>query len=79
MRKHPSAKSPGPKSTVASWARGLGPLAVLLALAALSAHAVASQTKAPAEPVVVFETAKGTFEIQLFQANAPKSVEQILG
>ena len=26
-----------------------------------------------ASPVVVFETAKGTFEIQLFQADAPRA------
>jgi peptidyl-prolyl cis-trans isomerase B (cyclophilin B) len=54
------------------------PSAVLLALVVLSLPALASQTKGPADPLVVFETAKGTFEIQLFQADAPKSVEQIL-
>jgi peptidyl-prolyl cis-trans isomerase B (cyclophilin B) len=31
-----------------------------------------------AGPVMVLETAKGTVEIQLFQAEAPKSVERIL-
>jgi peptidyl-prolyl cis-trans isomerase B (cyclophilin B) len=76
MRTHSPGTGPGPTSAVASWACGLGPLAVVLALAVLPA--LASQTKGPADPVVVFETAKGTFEIQLFQADAPKSVEQIL-
>ena len=33
---------------------------------------------APAGPVVVFETVKGTFEIELFQAEAPKSVALFL-
>ena len=32
----------------------------------------------PADPVIVFETAKGTIEMQLFQAEAPKSVAHIL-
>jgi cyclophilin family peptidyl-prolyl cis-trans isomerase len=40
--------------------------------------AVAAQTKpAPAGPVLVFETVKGTFEVRLFPAEAPKSVAHI--
>lgn len=31
-----------------------------------------------ANPVLVFETVKGTFEIELFRADAPKSVDHIL-
>jgi len=37
------------------------------------------QTKPAPNPVLVFETVKGTFEIELFPAEAPKSVEHILG
>ena len=64
--------------------RGMGKhqvrvVAVLLSLvSAISVAALAAQTKPPADPIVVFETAKGTFEIQLFQADAPKSVAQIV-
>jgi cyclophilin family peptidyl-prolyl cis-trans isomerase len=32
----------------------------------------------PALPVIVFETSKGTFEIEMYPAEAPKSVEHIL-
>ena len=55
---------------------------ILVALAALVLRPdmVLSQAKpaAPADPTLVFETAKGTFEIQLFQSETPKSVEKIL-
>ena len=34
--------------------------------------------KAPAGPVIVFETVKGAFEVELFPDAAPKSVEHIL-
>lgn len=37
-----------------------------------------AQNKPAADPVIVFETVKGTVEIQLFQAEAPKSVAHIL-
>jgi cyclophilin family peptidyl-prolyl cis-trans isomerase len=50
----------------------------LLAVAALAAAGAAEQAKPAADPVVVFETAKGTFEIQFFRGEAPKSVEHIL-
>src|ERR1700752_1533303 len=33
---------------------------------------------AAANPVIVFDTAKGSIEMELFQAEAPKSVEHIL-
>jgi len=36
------------------------------------------QAPAPASPVIVFETAKGTFEIETFESEAPKSVARIL-
>ena len=61
---------------------------VLLVLLILSGLALALpmpasvQTKPAASPaanpVLVFETAKGTFEIELFAAEAPKSVAHIL-
>lgn len=37
-----------------------------------------SKPPAPADPVIVFDTVKGTVEFQLFQAEAPTSVAQIL-
>ena len=40
--------------------------------------APAARGASPAGPVVVFETAKGNFEIEMFPAEAPKSVEHIL-
>jgi cyclophilin family peptidyl-prolyl cis-trans isomerase len=59
--------------------KGLAVVAFVFSLvSALSMAARAAQTKAPADPIVVFETAKGTFEIQLFQTDAPKSVAQIV-
>src|SRR6187402_997328 len=53
---------------------------VVLALASIGFVPVAAQVKptASADPVVVFETVKGTIEIQFFAADAPKSVEKIL-
>jgi cyclophilin family peptidyl-prolyl cis-trans isomerase len=49
-------------------------------LSAAQAKPAAAQPKpaATANPVLVFETIKGTFEIELFQAEAPKSVAHIL-
>jgi len=57
-----------------------------LAACALLASSVATtiavgQTKpaaTPAAPVIVCETAKGTFEIQTFAADAPKSVDHVV-
>jgi len=54
---------------------------VVVAFAAVTGVAGAGQQAAaqkPAGPVIVFETVKGTFEIELFQADAPKSVAHIL-
>lgn len=62
--------------------RAMRVIAVILAtIVGASALATASQTKppaAPANPVLVFDTLKGSFEIELFQSEAPKSVEHIL-
>lgn len=57
-------------------------LPVLLAMLC-GAGVLAHQAKPPApaaaaDPVLVFETAKGTIEIRLFRSEAPKSVEHIL-
>jgi cyclophilin family peptidyl-prolyl cis-trans isomerase len=49
----------------------------LLALAPLRADQ--TKTPAPAAPVIVLETAKGTVEIEMYPADAPKTVEMILG
>jgi peptidyl-prolyl cis-trans isomerase B (cyclophilin B) len=57
-------------------------LATILALGMLASTAAVGQSKSPtpvsANPVLVFETMKGTFEIELYQSDAPKSVEHIL-
>jgi peptidyl-prolyl cis-trans isomerase B (cyclophilin B) len=67
-------------------------LGALLALLALTVSAISAQVRsggakpAPAAvitspgagPVVVFETAKGTFEMEMYPNEAPKSVEHIL-
>jgi cyclophilin family peptidyl-prolyl cis-trans isomerase len=47
---------------------------------ALSAAAPRSQTKpsTPANPVLVFDTQKGTIKMELFASEAPKSVEHVL-
>lgn len=62
-----------------------GALACALFAASVATTVVVGQTKpaAPAgastaAPVIVCETAKGTFEIQTFAADAPKSVEHIV-
>jgi peptidylprolyl isomerase len=55
-------------------------LAVLFALLAVNAVVAAAPaaSPAPASPVLVLETAKGTIEIELYQADAPKSVAHIV-
>lgn len=58
----------------------------LLAIAALSACLVAHATvattyaspDAQANPVIVIQTAKGAIEIELYPAEAPKSVERVM-
>jgi peptidyl-prolyl cis-trans isomerase B (cyclophilin B) len=54
---------------------------VVAAILAVATALSGQQAKpAPAaNPVLVFETAKGTMEIELFASEAPKSVEHILG
>src|SRR4051812_4255521 len=56
---------------------------IIFSLLAASVLGIASlyagpQTKPVANPVLVFETAKGSFDIELFKADAPKSVDHIL-
>ena len=60
--------------------RLLVPLFVsLLAAAPLADQAKPpAKTPAPADPVLVLETAKGNIEIRFFRSEAPKSVEHIL-
>ncbi len=67
-------RAQGQRPRFRSWALGLGPLAVsvLLSLPA------AAQKPIPDKPVLVIETAKGSIEIELFAAEAPKSVAQIV-
>jgi cyclophilin family peptidyl-prolyl cis-trans isomerase len=56
---------------------------VLIALVALATPALAqtggAQATPPAGPVLVFETEKGTFEIETYPSLAPKTVEHIVG
>lgn len=52
--------------------------AFVIALAAPTAAQTQKPAAAAGNPVVVFETAKGTFEIELFQKDAPKSTATIL-
>jgi len=60
--------------------RGLFFTVVIAAGVFVAVASAGSQAKpaSPADPVIVFETAKGTIEMQLFQAEAPKSVAHIL-
>ena len=54
-------------------------ITTLLAFAIVSPALIAGQKPAPAgDPIFVVETAKGGFEIRLFRADAPKSVEHIV-
>ena len=55
-------------------------LMIVFAAGLVGGAGVQSQTKpaAAADPVLVFETAKGTIEIRLFASETPKSVEHIL-
>ena len=52
---------------------------IAVAVAAIVRAGSAQTTPGAGLPVVVVETAKGTFEMQMFAADAPKSVEQIVG
>jgi cyclophilin family peptidyl-prolyl cis-trans isomerase len=52
----------------------------MCALVATSAQAQGGQAATPpAGPVLVFETEKGTFEIETYPSQAPKTVEHIVG
>jgi len=51
---------------------------LLVVPSALAQRQTAPAAATSANPVIVVETAKGTFEIELFQKEAPKSVEHIL-
>ena len=55
-------------------------LTLVVAVVLVTGVAVHSQTKpaAAADPVLVFDTVKGTIEIRLFASETPKSVEHIL-
>ena len=57
-------------------------LAFMVCLAILTAPVLAAErgqaTSAAAGPILVVDTVKGTFQIQLLPAEAPKSVEHIL-
>ena len=55
-------------------------LAAIVGTAELGAQAAPGRARgaASALPVVVFETSKGSFEMELYQAEAPKSVDHIL-
>lgn len=55
-------------------------LLLSMCLLVLTGSAQAQRAGGPAEgPVLIIETAKGVIGIQLFQADAPKTVEQIIG
>ena len=52
---------------------------VVCVVAAVALHAQAgTKPAAPAAPTMVIDTAKGVIEIQLYQADAPKSVAHII-
>ena len=55
-------------------------LAAIVGTAELGAQAPSGRARGAAStlPVVVFETSKGNFEMELYPAEAPKSVEHIL-
>ncbi len=53
-------------------------VAAAAAVVLLSGSALARRPSPPADPIVVFETVKGIVEMQLFAADAPKSVAHIV-
>ena len=64
---------------LSAWLLGLAMVVAAVAHPAAQARAGArAGGPATANPVVVFETVKGTFEVELFPGEAPKSVEHIL-
>ena len=54
-------------------------LAVLALATPVMAQTAGAQATPPAGPVLVFETEKGTFEIETYPSIAPKTVEHIVG
>ena len=50
----------------------------VVCLAMVVVRAEQATTPAPDSPIVVVETAKGSFEIELFRSEAPKSVDRIV-
>ena len=58
--------------------RGFAITLIVLALGMSGVPRAQKPPAAPAGPVVVLETQKGTIEIELFQADAPKSVAHLL-
>jgi peptidyl-prolyl cis-trans isomerase B (cyclophilin B) len=56
-------------------------LTIALAVGATTSglSAVPQPLPIPAIPILVIETAKGTFEMELFRADAPKSVDHLVG
>ena len=57
----------------------LGVIALLLLATPAMAQTGGAQATPPAGPVLVFETEKGTFEIETYPSIAPKTVEHIVG
>ena len=57
---------------------GIALVAVLAGLWSVSMSAGQSRGAASALPVIVFETSKGSFEVEMYPNEAPKSVEHIL-
>src|ERR1041385_3137928 len=53
-------------------------LGVLIGVQFLAAQGATTRPAAAANPVLVFDTVKGSFEMELFRADAPKSVAHIL-
>ena len=59
--------------------RLVGVFAMLLLALPAAAQTGGAQATPPAGPVLVFETEKGTFEIETYPSIAPKTVEHIVG
>ena len=57
---------------------GIALVVVLAGLGSVPTSAGQSRGAASALPVIVFETSKGSFEVEMYPNEAPKSVEHIL-
>jgi cyclophilin family peptidyl-prolyl cis-trans isomerase len=51
---------------------------VAIVLVTSASHPAQTKPSAPADPILVLETVKGTIEIRLFRSEAPKSVDHLL-